>query len=97
MHDRKRTAEPTEAEKRKTLEKIAKYNRLKEAILAKNSSKAYDLVGDQISASLIGVNPDFYSLFDYRKDLLNSYFAQGKEKAQLCEAELQVDFIPDCH
>lgn len=90
MHDRKRTAEPTEAEKRKTLEKIAKYNRLKEAILNKNSNKLYDQVGDQISASLIGVNPDFYTLFDYRKDLLNSYFAQGKDKKQLCEAELQI-------
>jgi len=90
LHDRKRTEEPTEAEKRKTAEKIGKYNRLKCAILDKQLNKVYDAVGDQVSASLIGVNPDFYSLFNYRRNLLESYFAQGRNKAELCDAELQV-------
>jgi geranylgeranyl transferase type-2 subunit alpha len=80
MHGRKReTRELAEEEKVAKADKIAEYNRLKSAILDRNSKNVYDDVGDQVSAKLAALNPDFYSLFNYRRELLSSFFTTGRD------------------
>jgi len=93
MHGRKReTRVLTEEEKLAKAEKIKKYNKFKGAILERHAKQVYDEVGDQLSAKLIALNPDFYTLFNYRKTMLQQYFQSPDkpDKAELCAKELQV-------
>jgi geranylgeranyl transferase type-2 subunit alpha len=92
MHGRKREHKVlTEDEKKIKAEKIAKYNRLKVAVLDRNSKRIYDNIGNTVSAKLAALNPDFYTLFNYRRNLLLHDFQQPDvDKSKVCTAELRL-------
>lgn len=39
---------------------------------------------------MIGLNPDFYTLWNYRKDIVNAFVEAGQDKASLCQGELDL-------
>lgn len=71
--------------------KIEKYNQAKAAFLAKRAAREYDELGNQISSKLITLNPDFYSLWNYRKEWLNHTIQSTPDKkSDLLAADLEL-------
>jgi len=91
MHGRKREDEEklTADQRSECQRKIGKYVALKDAVLAKRSTQALDEEAYQLSAKLLEINPDFYSLWNYRRDILNHFF-ETKPKEQLAPVELKL-------
>eukprot|EP00808_Paulinella_micropora_P016373 g3548.t1 len=65
MHGRKRgEKDPINAER------LAKYAKLRKIALAKHRTKEYTEETKVLTGKLIGLNPDFYTLWNFRRDIL---------------------------
>eukprot|EP00455_Lapot_gusevi_P011112 TRINITY_DN1510_c0_g1_i1.p1 TRINITY_DN1510_c0_g1~~TRINITY_DN1510_c0_g1_i1.p1 ORF type:complete len:318 (-),score=60.32 TRINITY_DN1510_c0_g1_i1:12-965(-) len=92
MHGRKRV-DPNSVsveEKQEKQKKIAKYVKLAETALLMRQNKIYTHEAFELTKKILEVNPEFYTLWNYRKEILLSLFEQGEDKAQHCAQELRL-------
>ncbi|XP_021342299.1 geranylgeranyl transferase type-2 subunit alpha-like [Mizuhopecten yessoensis] len=86
MHGRikvKTTAEQQEAKRKEREKKLKIYNAGTEAVFQKRKNKEFDEEGLKLSGELLGVNPDIYSFWNFRREI----FIDLQDKRE--EAELQ--------
>lgn len=90
MHGRSReTQKISEEEKAAKAAKLAKYIKLKDSLLQMHKTKQYDGPAYELSAKLVEVNPDFYTLYNFRRLVLQDMMAKSPEKKRsLLEDEL---------
>jgi geranylgeranyl transferase type-2 subunit alpha len=73
------------------LAKIEKYNKHKNAALQLHQKKIYNDTSYKLTSVLIPLNPDFYTLFNFRKEIVNELISKdASSKAKLLEAELSL-------
>lgn len=80
MHGRPR--QPSRALSEADQANIAKYNKHKTAALTAHKMKVYNPTTLALTASLMVVNPDFYTVFNFRKEILSDMMTKdpaGKE------------------
>jgi len=81
----------SQAEREKKLKKVKHYSKLSKVVLKAHregvfSSKMFELTG-----SLIAINPDFYSLWNYRREsVIRMIQANPEEKKSICEEEMKL-------
>jgi geranylgeranyl transferase type-2 subunit alpha len=89
MHGRKRVdksapAEPEE-ERQERLKKIAKYTKLSETVLGLRAAQVMTPEAFALTTKLLEINPEIYTLWNYRRDMLLHFFAQGYIHPWGCE------------
>ena len=71
MHGRvKRSTAPTEAELEVVQRKIATYTNIVGLILSFRQRQEYTVEALQLTSKLLANNPDFYTIWNYRKEIL---------------------------
>ena len=73
MHGRKRPTTkrvPTEAEIAKEKAKVAKYSQLVSSALELRRTATMDAKAWELTSVLLKLNPDFYSMWNFRRDIL---------------------------
>lgn len=89
MHGRPR--QPPRALTEEELAKIAKYNKHKTAALNAHKMKVYNETTAALTATLLVINPDFYTLFNFRKLIVLDMINKAPEKKEkLLEDELKL-------
>jgi geranylgeranyl transferase type-2 subunit alpha len=77
-------------------EKIDKYNKLKVVVLAKYKARVFTATTQKLTETLIKLNPDFYTLWNYEREILEHQLAQGEaagervDLARLSVAQLEL-------
>lgn len=72
-------------------EKIDKYVKLKDIVLQKHQEKVYSNLTESLTSQMAAMNPDFYTLWNYRRTILLQFFTQTPElKSTYCARELKV-------
>jgi geranylgeranyl transferase type-2 subunit alpha len=69
MHGVKKTVK-SEAEKTLQAQKAATYLQLVQLVLAKHRARDYSADSLALTAKMIRANPDFYTLWNFRRDIL---------------------------
>lgn len=99
MHGRvkvRTTAEQAEVKRKEKEKKLQAYNDALEKIFEKRNNQVLDEEGLQLSAEVLLANPDFYTLWNFRKDIFLSFkeSRSPEELQKLDEEELR--FIESC-
>lgn len=93
MHGRKKpTREPTAEERAEKAKKLGKYTALSHASFAVCRARSNTPEAFALNTKMVGANPDFYSMWNHRRDMLLGMF-EGKsdeDMVQLCKGELQL-------
>jgi len=71
----------------KDAQKIKNYKALQEKVLKLKNGKVYDAECFRLTTMLLQVNPEFYTIWNYRRDIMTNYY-----KTQLSEDELKALF-----
>lgn len=99
MHGRikvKTTAEQQEAKRKEREKKLQLYNAGTQAAFKKRSNGQYDEEGLQITGEILAVNPDFYTLWNFRKEIF-VHFLQTREKEEVKQImENELHFLETC-
>ena len=75
--------------KQEKLKKIKQYTSLCKVVLAKHKEHVFTDKLFGMVARLIKINPDFYSLWNYRRDMVNKKIKESpKELKQICAGEM---------
>jgi geranylgeranyl transferase type-2 subunit alpha len=92
MHGVARKSGPVSAaEEAERAKKIAKYNEAKRLALEARQRGAYDDAAYAVTAALLALNPDFYSLWNFRRELLLHRFSQNSASiSALCAEEAKL-------
>ncbi|XP_054719444.1 geranylgeranyl transferase type-2 subunit alpha-like [Uloborus diversus] len=86
MHGRikvRTTEEQAEAKKREQLAKLKIYSEVTSKIFQKKEDKEYDEEGLELTRTVLEENPDFYTFWNYRRNILNDFLASGKSTEEL--------------
>eukprot|EP01102_Stenamoeba_stenopodia_P020064 TRINITY_DN7705_c0_g1_i1.p1 TRINITY_DN7705_c0_g1~~TRINITY_DN7705_c0_g1_i1.p1 ORF type:complete len:309 (-),score=91.60 TRINITY_DN7705_c0_g1_i1:120-1046(-) len=106
MHGVRKVKNPEEVDRQKKLEieaKIQKYKVLLNAVNEKRRAKAYDEAALTLTGQLIAVNPEYYTMWNYRREILQHLFEAAdvdKKAALLKELQVTEDAIkknPKCY
>ncbi len=78
MHGRRKAdrKQSTEEERKIRAAKIAKYNAAKAAVLSLRARGARDGASLAATAAVAEVNPDFYSVWNFRRDIITHIIQQ---------------------
>eukprot|EP00468_Gymnochlora_sp_CCMP2014_P003919 CAMPEP_0167761448 /NCGR_PEP_ID=MMETSP0110_2-20121227/12180_1 /TAXON_ID=629695 /ORGANISM="Gymnochlora sp., Strain CCMP2014" /LENGTH=283 /DNA_ID=CAMNT_0007648137 /DNA_START=115 /DNA_END=963 /DNA_ORIENTATION=- len=93
MHGVKRSVYEAvpQKEKEAKLAKIVHYIKLTKVVLKAHREKVYSEKMFALVGTLIEINPDFYSLWNYRRECVLQYLKKTPEKkASICAAELKI-------
>eukprot|EP01051_Picozoa_sp_SAG22_P003912 SAG22_NODE_199_length_15450_cov_11.690704_8_plen_185_part_01 len=76
--------------------KTAQYRALSQAVMSRRAKKQYDEESLGLTNKLLEVNPEAYTVWNYRRELLSGLFAgkPDEEVQAVCEKELQ--FLEGC-
>lgn len=79
------------AERANRERQIARYCKLTDKVLKLRRAKNYTDDSMKLCTTVLEINPEFYTMWNYRKEILLSFFeSRPDEKAELCEKELQL-------
>jgi len=94
MHGRKKERlTESAAERVEKQKKIVKYVKISTTVLTMHRNKVYTDEGYQLTDIILEKNPDYYTIFNYRKLLVQHYLAKAsseEEKTQLLSKELDL-------
>lgn len=82
MHGIKRfegDAEAAAKAQKETDKKVAKYSKLLAACAAKNNANEYDAEGLKCTEKLLSINPEVYTMWNYRKKAIDALYAEEAE------------------
>eukprot|EP01026_Neomeris_dumetosa_P081767 TRINITY_DN92409_c0_g1_i5.p1 TRINITY_DN92409_c0_g1~~TRINITY_DN92409_c0_g1_i5.p1 ORF type:complete len:258 (-),score=27.62 TRINITY_DN92409_c0_g1_i5:76-828(-) len=91
MHGRPRPAknEPVDqARKEKEKQKLELYEKLQEEILKRRQEKRYDSETLQKIAALLSINPDVYSLWNYRRETFQHMIQHHTDTAKIIQQQV---------
>ncbi len=89
MHGRPR--QPPKALTAEEVAKIEKYNKHKNAALVAHKKKVYNETTYALTGGLLPINPDFYTIFNFRKEIVLDMIAKDpSQKEKLLKAELDL-------
>ncbi|XP_076079936.1 geranylgeranyl transferase type-2 subunit alpha-like isoform X2 [Mytilus galloprovincialis] len=99
MHGRlkvKTTAEQQEAKRKEREKKLKLYNAGTKAAFKKRENGEYDEEGLKITGEILAVNPDFYTLWNFRKEIFVNFLQtrETEEVQKIMENELY--FLESC-
>ena len=74
------------------VKKTVQYRSLSAVVMARRAAKQYDAESLALTSKLLEVNPECYTVWNYRRELLNNLFAGKTEdrRHEICERELCV-------
>eukprot|EP00743_Colponemidia_sp_Colp-15_P003303 GILK01003567.1.p1 GENE.GILK01003567.1~~GILK01003567.1.p1 ORF type:complete len:448 (-),score=69.17 GILK01003567.1:144-1487(-) len=83
---------PTAEERAEELAKLAKCNTLMKSLLDRRKRGVVDESSFDVTQKMLEINPDFNTLWNYRRDILNSFFVSktADEKEAMLLNELQL-------
>ncbi|XP_071088978.1 geranylgeranyl transferase type-2 subunit alpha-like [Haliotis cracherodii] len=99
MHGRlkvKTTAEQQEAKRKEREKKLKIYNAAVQKISAKRQQQEYDDEALHITAEILTANSDFYSLWNYRKEIFKHFKAEKSEEEVQTLFQQELYFLEAC-
>ena len=72
-------AKRTEAHQRERAAKAAKYGKVVAAIRQRRAQKLHDVESLGLTSKILELNPEFYTLWNFRKEILLEMFAASAE------------------
>ncbi|GFU27923.1 geranylgeranyl transferase type-2 subunit alpha [Trichonephila clavipes] len=99
MHGRlkvKTSEEQAEAKRREQQEKLKVYVAVTGKVFAKREAKEYDDEGLELTARILEKNPDFYTLWNYRREILLSLKDTKNEEELKKIILLELDLTQNC-
>ncbi|PRD36713.1 UNVERIFIED_CONTAM: Geranylgeranyl transferase type-2 subunit alpha [Trichonephila clavipes] len=99
MHGRlkvKTSEEQAEAKRREQQEKLKVYVAVTGKVFAKREAKEYDDEGLELTARILEKNPDFYTLWNYRREILLSLKDTKNEEELKKLILLELDLTQNC-
>ncbi|KAK7202735.1 rab geranylgeranyltransferase alpha subunit [Myxozyma melibiosi] len=96
MHSVKRvrtTAEAQAAKKRKEASKIIEYNALVERVGGSRKNEEYSSTALQLTTTLLKMNPEFYTIWNYRREILLHIFQSLPPAEITARLDSELDFL----